>query len=118
MQALVSFDKLTASWALVKWEEGGRFTVVQVGWVLEPYPVPLRKNLPAKSLGRWTKRSASTQSLCLMCQVSLELYATILTYLFSTVTYNICVFFLTYLVDLLGTVLSLQTVSIIYSNES
>ena len=58
MQALVSFDMSTASWALVKWEEDGCFTVVQAGWVLEPHPVPLRKDLPANGLCRWTKRSA------------------------------------------------------------
>ena len=45
----------TASWALVKWEEDGCFTVFPAGWVLEPHPLPLHKDLPANG---WTKRSA------------------------------------------------------------
>ena len=55
----------SASWALVKWEEDGRFTVVPAGWVLEPHPLPLRKDLPANGLCRWTKRSAKYKVIVL-----------------------------------------------------
>lgn len=49
---------LASLWALVKWEKDERFTVVQAGWVLEPYLLPLRKDLPANSSCRWTIRIA------------------------------------------------------------
>ena len=48
----------TALWALVKWEEDGRFTVVPAAWVIEPRPLPMQKDLPVSGLCRWTKRSA------------------------------------------------------------
>jgi len=49
------------AYALVKWEQDGRYTVVSSQWVLHPKPLPAAKDLPVAGICRWTKKSQRYQ---------------------------------------------------------
>ena len=59
LQALACVAMSMALWALVKWEEDGRFIVVLAAWVAFRVPLTSIVQRPATNgLCRWTKRSA------------------------------------------------------------
>ena len=51
-----------ASWALVKWEEDGRFTVVPAGWGLTAPPIPIAQKPSCKQFVLMDKKKREIQS--------------------------------------------------------